>query len=58
MAGHRGMVGSAIVRQLEPKGNYEIITRAHSELDLLNQATVTDFFKQERIDQVYLAAAS
>ena len=59
VAGHRGMVGSAIVRQLlaegtAPKG---IITRTHAELDLTNQADVHAFFVSERPTQVYLAAA-
>lgn len=57
VAGHRGMVGSAIVRVLEEKGGVEIITRTHSELDLTDQAAVRAFFKAERPDQVYLAAA-
>ncbi|WP_300494099.1 GDP-L-fucose synthase [Marinobacter sp.] len=57
VAGHRGMVGSAIVRQLEQRQNCEIITRNRYELDLTNQATVREFFQEESIDQVYLAAA-
>jgi len=57
VAGHRGMVGAAIVRQLESKGNCDIITRTHSELDLLDQAAVAEFFNQVQVDQVYLAAA-
>lgn len=57
VAGHRGMVGSAIVRQLEQMGDVEIITRSRSELDLLSQAAVADFFQKEQIDEVYLAAA-
>ncbi|TLU65072.1 GDP-L-fucose synthase [Thalassotalea litorea] len=57
VAGHRGMVGSAIVRKLEAKGGYEIITRSRSELDLTSQADVKAFFETEQIDQVYLAAA-
>lgn len=57
VAGHRGMVGSAIVRQLNQRNNVEIITRTRSELDLLNQQAVNDFFANERIDEVYLAAA-
>ncbi len=51
------MVGSAIVRQLSARDNVEIITRSRSELDLVNQAAVNQFFVAERIDQVYLAAA-
>ncbi|HIF9221438.1 GDP-L-fucose synthase [Photobacterium damselae subsp. damselae] len=57
VAGHRGMVGSAIVRQLSQRDNVEIITRTRSELDLLNQQAVSDFFAEARIDEVYLAAA-
>lgn len=57
VAGHRGMVGSAIVRNLELKGFSNIVTRTHAELDLTNQAKVAAFFEQEKPDQVYLAAA-
>lgn len=57
VAGHRGMVGSAIVRQLKAQGGCEILTRTHAELDLTDQAAVQRFFEAERIDQVYLAAA-
>ncbi|MCD9477847.1 GDP-L-fucose synthase [Photobacterium phosphoreum] len=57
VAGHRGMVGSAIVRQLNQRDNVEIITRTRDELDLLNQQAVNGFFASERIDEVYLAAA-
>jgi GDP-L-fucose synthase len=57
VAGHKGMVGSAIVRQLELLGDIEVVTRARNELDLLSQAAVAAFFKNEKIDQVYLAAA-
>lgn len=57
VAGHRGMVGSAIVRNLQAKGYYNIVTRAHAELDLTNQAQVASFFEIEKPDQVYLAAA-
>lgn len=57
VAGHNGMVGSAIVRQLSARDDVEIITRSRSELDLVNQAAVNQFFAAERIDQVYLAAA-
>jgi GDP-L-fucose synthase len=56
VAGHRGMVGTAIVRQLEQQP-IELITRTHAELDLINQADVEAFFAAERIDQVYLASA-
>jgi GDP-L-fucose synthase len=57
VAGHRGMVGSAILRELIKKGYQNIVTRTHAELDLTNQMAVQSFFEQERPDQVYLAAA-
>ena len=57
VAGHRGMVGSAIVRTLQKRGYSNIITRTHSELDLTNQQAVRSFFESERPEQVYLAAA-
>lgn len=57
VAGHRGMVGSAIVRQLRQQNYTNIITRTHSELDLTNQAAVRAFFETQKPDQVYLAAA-
>ena len=57
VAGHRGLVGSAIVRQLHKAGCDNIITRTHSELDLTDQAAVRAFFAQERPDYVILAAA-
>ncbi|GAB6069230.1 GDP-L-fucose synthase [Thiomicrorhabdus hydrogeniphila] len=57
VAGHRGMVGSAIVRQLEQDANNTIITATRSELDLTNQQAVNNFFAENDIDQVYLAAA-
>ena len=59
VAGHRGMVGSAIVRQLMASGHPEdrIVGRTHSELDLTDQAAVRDFMASEKPDQVYLAAA-
>ena len=57
VAGHRGMVGSAIVRQLEAQDNIEVITRTRSELNLLDTHAVQAFFETENIDQVYLAAA-
>lgn len=57
VAGHRGMVGSAIVRTLESHGQSNIITRTHAELDLTDQAAVRAFFETERPEQVYLAAA-
>lgn len=57
VAGHRGMVGSAIVRELVARGASHIVVRSHDELDLTDQAAVNNFFKIERPDQVYLAAA-
>lgn len=57
IAGHRGMVGSAIWRQLESEGYTNLIGRTHAELDLLNQQAVADFFSQEKPDYVFLAAA-
>ncbi len=57
IAGHRGMVGSAIVRELERKGYANLVYRTHQELDLTNQAAVKHFFETEKPDQVYLAAA-
>lgn len=57
VAGHRGMVGSAIVRNLKSKGFHNIVGKTHSELDLTNQAAVAQFFTEEKPDQVYLAAA-
>lgn len=57
VAGHNGMVGSALVRKLRENQNVEIVTRDRQELDLLSQHAVNTFFESERIDQVYLAAA-
>ena len=57
VAGHRGMVGSAIVRELKRKGYHRILTRTHAELDLTDQVAVRQFFQIEKPDQVYLAAA-
>lgn len=57
VAGHRGMVGSALMRHLQKDGPYELITRTRDELNLVDQAAVNAFFKSEKIDQVYLAAA-
>jgi GDP-L-fucose synthase len=57
VAGHRGLVGSAIVRALRAQGQANIVTRSHAELELTDQAQVREFFRSERIDQVYLAAA-
>ena len=59
VAGHRGMVGSAIVRTLLANGHdpQRIVTRTHAELDLIDQGAVNDFFTREKPDQVYMAAA-
>jgi GDP-L-fucose synthase len=57
VAGHRGMVGSAICRALVSLGESEIITRSHAELDLSNQLATRQFFEENRPDQVYLASA-
>lgn len=57
VAGHRGMVGSAIVRELNRQGYNNIITRTHSELDLTRQDLVEEFFAKEKPDYVFLAAA-
>ena len=57
IAGHRGMVGSAILRQLKAKGYTNFILKASSELDLRNQQAVADFFEKEKPDYVFLAAA-
>ena len=57
VAGHNGMVGSAIVRQLESRDGIELLTRSRSELDLTDQSAVGEFFASESIDEVYMAAA-
>jgi GDP-L-fucose synthase len=57
VAGHRGMVGAAIVRALRARGHVDIVSRSHVELDLTDQAAVRNFFAQEKPTQVYLAAA-
>jgi GDP-L-fucose synthase len=57
IAGHRGLVGSAIVRQLEERGFTNFLMRTHKELDLTNQAEVQSFFQEEKPDYVILAAA-
>ena len=57
VAGHNGMVGSAIVRRLQELGYTNIVTKVRSELDLLDQSAVRLFFQQEHIEQIYLAAA-
>ncbi|HFS2061107.1 TPA: GDP-L-fucose synthase family protein, partial [Escherichia coli] len=57
VAGHRGMVGSAICRQLSLRDDIELVVKTHKELDLTVQKEVDAFFEQEKIDQIYLAAA-
>ena len=57
VAGHRGMVGSAIVRELKRQGYTNIITRTHKDLDLINQKAVAEFFAAEQPEYVFLAAA-
>ncbi|WP_082107237.1 GDP-L-fucose synthase [Chromobacterium vaccinii] len=57
VAGHSGMVGSAIIRHLKSLGYKNIITKSHTELDLCNQQAVQAFFSETKIEQVYLAAA-
>lgn len=57
IAGHRGMVGSALVRKLEQEGYTNIVTRTSKDLDLRNQQAVADFFAKEKPDYVFLAAA-
>ena len=57
VAGHRGLVGSAIVRNLKAKGYTNIIGRTHQELELTDQVAVREFFEKERLDVVVLAAA-
>ncbi|AKB76143.1 GDP-L-fucose synthetase [Methanosarcina lacustris Z-7289] len=57
LAGHRGLVGSALKRKLESKGYTNIIFRTHKELDLTNQQAVNEFFEQEKPEYVFLAAA-
>lgn len=57
VAGHRGMVGSAIIRRLKAEGYTNIVTRSSKDLDLRRQAAVEDFFAMEKPDYVYLAAA-
>ena len=57
VAGHRGMVGAAIIRELAGQGYTNVVTRTHAELDLTRQQTVEDFFRTERPEYVFLAAA-
>lgn len=57
IAGHKGLVGSAILKNLQEKGYQNIVTRTHRELDLINQIAVTTFFDEEKPEYVFLAAA-
>lgn len=57
VAGHRGLVGSAIIRKLEKEGYRNIVTRTHEQLDLTDQQAVNEFFSSERPDYVFMAAA-
>mgnify|MGYP001796015754 CR=1 FL=1 len=57
IAGHRGMVGSAILRKLQNEGFHNFVVKTSSELDLRNQVAVSDFFAEEKPDYVILAAA-
>ena len=57
VAGHRGLVGSALLRRLTARGHSNFLTRTHAELDLIEQRAVEDFFRDERPDYVFLAAA-
>src|SRR5512139_570888 len=57
VAGHRGLVGSALMRQLQVRGYHNLVTRTHTELDLTEQAAVREFFSTERPEYVLLAAA-
>ena len=57
VAGHRGLVGSAIMRRLEADGYENILTRTHAELDLTDQRAVSEFFERERPEYVFFAAA-
>ena len=57
VAGHRGLVGSAILRQLKKEGFTNVITRTHQELDLIRQADVEKFFADEKPEYVFLVAA-
>ena len=57
VAGHKGMVGSALVRRLSREADVEIITSPRSELDLVQKEQVDQFLSSENIDQIYLAAA-
>ena len=57
VAGHKGMVGRALVSELSKNSNIEIVTASRGQLDLTNQLSVKQFFKSHDVDEVYLAAA-
>ena len=57
VAGHRGLVGSAIIRKLKSEGFHNIVTRTHDEIDLTDQQAVSLFFAQEKPDYVFMCAA-
>jgi GDP-L-fucose synthase len=57
VAGHRGLVGSALLRRLQKGGYQNVVTRTHTELDLLDQRAVRAFFQTEKPDHLFLAAA-
>ncbi len=57
VAGHRGLVGSALMRQLKANGYHNLVTRTHAELDLTDQTAVRNFFAEEKPEYVFLAAA-
>src|SRR5262245_13887507 len=57
VAGHRGLVGSAIVRRLQSAGYRNILTRSHAELELMDQSAVREYFAREKPEYVFLAAA-
>ncbi len=57
VAGHTGLVGSAVVRNLKSKGFENLVLKTHAELDLLNQAAVNEFFQKEKIDYAIVCAA-
>ena len=57
VAGHRGLAGSALVRQLQARGYRNLVTRTHAELDLIEQRAVREFFQRERPEVVFVAAA-
>ena len=57
VAGHKGLVGSAIIRELKKLGYSNILVRSHAELDLTNQSEVKLFFEKEKPNEIYLAAA-